>query len=55
VQLGIAFLRDELLRREVEASSARMERMTKQILWLTIAIAVLTLVNTGAVILALRH
>ena len=52
-QVGIAFIRDEILRRDVEEQTERMVRMTGEVRSLTRWIAGLTVVNTGAVIAAL--
>ncbi len=48
-QPALGFIRDELFRREMQEQSARLERMTNQIRWLTVAITLLTLASTLAV------
>ena len=53
VQIGIAFIRDEILRRDVEEQTKDMMQMTAEVRSLTCWIAGLTLVNTAAVIAAL--
>jgi hypothetical protein len=53
VEVGIAFIRDEVLRRDVEAQTERMMQMTAEVRSLTRWIAVLTVGNTVAVIAAL--
>ena len=51
-ELSLAFIRDEIFQRELEAQGARMEEMTSKmarltnwILWLTVTIGVLTAIN----------
>jgi hypothetical protein len=53
IEVGIAFIRVEILRRDLEEQTERMMRMTREVRSLTRWIAVLTVVNTGAVIAAL--
>ena len=48
-QPALGFLRDELFRRELQEQNAKLERMTNQIRWLTVAITPLTLASTLAV------
>ena len=48
--MGVNYYLDELLRREVAAQEARIERMTETIRKLTWAIFVFTVVNTLAVL-----
>ena len=50
---GVAFIRDELFRRDLVEQNDRMEKMTGQmarltkvIVWLTVTIAVLTAIST---------
>jgi hypothetical protein len=54
---SVGFIRDEILRRDLEEQSGRMEQMTrdmaqltKQIRWMTVVITVLTLISTVAVV-----
>jgi hypothetical protein len=51
---GLAYIRDEIVRRDTEAQANRIEKMTSQMRWVTGAITVLTIANTAAVIWALR-
>ena len=53
--VGLTFLRDELFRREVKNQNEHLDVMTRQIRWLTIAIAVLTLVSTAAIVFQILH
>ncbi|HEX4130879.1 MAG TPA: hypothetical protein VHZ24_12625 [Pirellulales bacterium] len=52
-QIGLSFLREELARREAERQYKHMLRLTKQMRDLTIVITVLTVVNLGAVVIAM--
>ena len=52
-EIGIAYIRDEILRRDVEEHTERMVGMTREVRTLTRWITLLTLINTGAVIAAL--
>lgn len=52
-QIGIAYIRDEILRRDLEEQTKDMTQMTREVRSLTRWIAGLTVVNTAAVIAAL--
>jgi hypothetical protein len=55
-QVGVQFYLDEVNRREQNKQTDLMVKFTKQILWLTIFIAVLTVINVIAVIVPFfRH
>ena len=51
--VGIAYIRDEILRRDVEEQTDRMVQMTREVRTLTRWITVLTVINTGGVVAAL--
>lgn len=44
-QVGLSFIRDEIMRREMEAQSARMLTMTHEMRLMTALMTVLTVVN----------
>jgi hypothetical protein len=52
-QHGLAFLAEELVRRDMQEQNGRIEAMTKHIRGLTIIIAILTVVSTVAVVWSL--
>lgn len=52
-QVGLAFLRDELSRRDFEELNHEISRMTRRIQYMTAVVLLLTLVNVVAVVCAL--
>jgi hypothetical protein len=53
--VGLNFIREELFRRDLAESNARIERLTKAITWMTAAIGVLTVANVILVAVTLSH
>ena len=50
-QVGVQFYLDEINRREQNKQTDLMVKYTEKILWLTIAIGVLTVINVVAIII----
>ena len=50
VDLSLNLIKEEIWRRDAEASSQRMENFTRRMWWLTGVITILTVVNLGFVV-----
>ncbi len=52
VVVGKQWYLDELVRRRQDRASKALERLTRRLFWLTVAIATLTALGTGAAVVA---
>jgi len=52
-EVGVAYYLDELRRRDAARQGERLEDMTRKVMWLTVCIAVFTVVITVAIVFAL--